>query len=91
MHNKLIVGQTPLLPLDIDGVRIWGKAEFMNPSGSIKDRPMNNILKRAMENNLLKRGDTLVEATSGNAGISFVMFCAMYGIKCVIVMPNNMS
>ena len=75
MHNKLIVGQTPLLPLDIDGVRIWGKAEFMNPSGSIKDRPMSNILKRAMENNLLKRGDTLVEATSGNAGISFAMFC----------------
>ena len=91
MHNKLIVGQTPLLPLNIDGVRIWGKAEFMNPSGSIKDRPMSNILKRAMENNLLKRGDTLVEATSGNAGISFAMFCAMYGIKCVIVMPSNMS
>ena len=57
MHNKLIVGQTPLLPLDIDGVKIWGKAEFMNPSGSIKDRPMSNILKRAMENNLLKMGD----------------------------------
>ena len=91
MHNKLIVGQTPLLPLDIDGVRIWGKAEFMNPSGSIKDRPMSNILKRAMEENLLKRGDTLVEATSGNAGISFAMFCAMYGIKCVITMPSNMS
>ena len=91
MYNKLIVGQTPLLPLDIDGVKIWGKAEFMNPSGSIKDRPMSNILKRAMENNLLKKGDTLVEATSGNAGISFAMFCAMYGIKCVIVMPSNMS
>ena len=44
MYNKLIVGQTPLLPLDIDGVKIWGKAEFMNPSGSIKDRPMSNIL-----------------------------------------------
>ena len=57
MHNKLIVGQTPLLPLDIDGVKIWGKAEFMNPSGSIKDRPMSNILNRAMENNLLKMGD----------------------------------
>lgn len=91
MYNKLTIGQTPLLPLVIDGVKIWGKAEFMNPSGSIKDRPMNNIIQRAMEHNLLKEGDTLVEATSGNAGISFAMFCAMYGIKCVIVMPSNMS
>jgi cysteine synthase A len=52
---------------------------------------MSNIINRAIENNLLKVGDTLVEATSGNAGISFAMICAQKGIKCVIVMPSNMS
>ena len=79
------MGQTPLIPIDIDGVIIWGKAEFMNPSGSVKDRPIKNILTRAVENGLLSKGGTVVEATSGNAGISFAMY------KCVIVMPSNMS
>jgi len=85
------VGQTPLIPIDIDGVIIWGKAEFMNPSGSVKDRPIKNILTRAVENGLLSKGSTVVEATSGNAGISFAMYCAEMGFKCVIVMPSNMS
>ena len=91
MENYLEVGQTPLIPIDIDGVIIWGKAEFMNPSGSIKDRPIKNILNRAVENGLLSKGGTVVEATSGNAGISFAMYCAEMGFKCVIVMPSNMS
>ena len=91
MKNYLEVGQTPLIPIDIDGVIIWGKAEFMNPSGSVKDRPIKNILTRAVENGLLSKGSTVVEATSGNAGISFAMYCAEMGFKCVIVMPSNMS
>ena len=91
MSNTLPVGKTPLIPLEIDGVLMWGKAEFMNPSGSVKDRPIQNILKRASENGLLKKGDTVVEATSGNAGISLAMYCAQEGYKCVIVMPSNMS
>ena len=91
MKNYLEVGQTPLIPIDIDGVIIWGKAEFMNPSGSVKDRPIKNILTRAVENGLLSKGGTVVEATSGNAGISFAMYCAEMGFKCVIVMPSNMS
>ena len=85
------MGQTPLIPLEIDGVTIWGKAEFMNPSGSIKDRPIKNILTKAVESGLLSKGGTVVEATSGNAGISFAMYCAEMGFKCVIVMPSNMS
>ena len=85
------MGQTPLIPIDIDGVIIWGKAEFMNPSGSVKDRPIKNILNRAVVNGLLSKGGTVVEATSGNAGISFAMYCAEMGFKCVIVMPSNMS
>ena len=91
MKNYLDVGQTPLIPLEIDGVVIWGKAEFMNPSGSIKDRPIKNILNKAFENGLLSKGDTVVEATSGNAGISFAMYCAEMGLRCVIIMPSNMS
>lgn len=91
MENYLEVGQTPLIPIDIDGVIIWGKAEFMNPSGSVKDRPIKNILNRAVENGLLSKGGTVIEATSGNAGISFAMYCAEMGFKCVIVMPSNMS
>jgi cysteine synthase A len=91
LKNYLEVGQTPLIPLEIDGVIIWGKAEFMNPSGSIKDRPIKNILTKGFENGLLSKGDTVVEATSGNAGISFAMYCAEMGLKCVIVMPSNMS
>lgn len=91
MENYLEVGQTPLIPIYIDGVIIWGKAEFMNPSGSVKDRPIKNILTRAVENGLLSKGGTVVEATSGNAGISFAMYCAEMGFKCVIVMPSNMS
>jgi cysteine synthase A len=91
LENYLEVGQTPLIPIDIDGVIIWGKAEFMNPSGSVKDRPIKNILTRAVENGLLSKGGTVVEATSGNAGISFAMYCAEMGFKCVIVMPSNMS
>lgn len=91
MNNHLQVGQTPLIPIDMDGIRIWGKAEFMNPSGSVKDRPIKNILTRAIENNLLTTGGTVIEATSGNAGISFAMYCAEMNFKCVIVMPSNMS
>ena len=91
MKTEFTIGQTPLIPLNIDGFTIWGKAEFLNPSGSVKDRPIYNILKCGFESGLLKKGDTVVEATSGNAGISFAMFCAQMGLKCVIVMPSNMS
>lgn len=91
MNNTLTVGRTPLINLVIDGISVWGKAEFMNPSGSVKDRPIKNILQRAVEHGLLKKGDTVVEATSGNAGISLAMYCAQMDYKCVIVMPSNMS
>ena len=83
------IGNTPLIPLYLEGKTIWGKAEFMNPSGSIKDRPASNIIKRALEHGELTKGGTLIEATSGNAGISFAMLCAWHGIHCVIIMPSN--
>lgn len=86
-----LVGNTPLIHLKISDVDIYAKAEFMNPSGSVKDRPMLRIIQGAMSSGSLRPGDTLVEATSGNAGISFAMLCAHFGIKCVLIMPRNMS
>jgi cysteine synthase A len=85
------VGNTPLLKFEFPKGTLWGKAEFLNPGGSVKDRPVAWILKEAIRTKKLKRGDTIVEATSGNMGISLAMFCANLGFKCIIVMPSNMS
>ena len=78
------VGKTPLIQLSD---KLYGKLEAVNPGGSIKDRPVKFILDH-MD---LKKGDTIVEATSGNTGISLAMMCAERGLKCVIVMPSDMS
>ena len=78
------VGNTPLIQLSD---KLYGKLEAVNPGGSIKDRPVKYILD-SMD---LKEGDTVVEATSGNTGISLAMMCAERGYKCVIVMPKDMS
>lgn len=85
------VGNTPLLKFPFPNGALWGKAEFLNPGGSVKDRPVAWILKVAMRNGELKPGDTIIEATSGNMGISLAMFSANLGFKCKIVMPSNMS
>ena len=78
------VGNTPLIQLSD---KLYGKLEAVNPGGSIKDRPVKYIL----DNMDLEKGDTIVEATSGNTGISLAMMCAERGYKCVIVMPSDMS
>ena len=78
------VGNTPLIQLSD---KLYGKYEAVNPGGSIKDRPVKYILDR-MD---LEEGDTIIEATSGNTGISLAMMCAERGLKCVIVMPSDMS
>ena len=78
------VGNTPLIKLSD---KLYGKLESVNPGGSIKDRPVKYILDR-MD---LKKGDKIIEATSGNTGISLAMMCAERGYKCIIVMPSDMS
>ena len=78
------VGNTPLIQLSD---KLYGKLEAVNPGGSIKDRPVKWIL----DNMDLEKGDTIIEATSGNTGISLAMMCAERGYKCVIVMPSDMS
>ena len=85
------VGNTPLIPIEFGGYTVWGKAEFMNPSGSVKDRMATYILNDAEHKGLIKKGDTLVEATSGNTGIAFAMLAAERGYKIYIIMPSNMS
>lgn len=82
------VGNTPLIKITD---KIWAKAEFMNPSGSLKDRMAVNIINDAEKRGALKRGDTIVEATSGNAGISFAWLAAERGYNIKIIMPSNMS
>lgn len=90
MINNLsnFVGNTPLIQITD---KIWAKAELMNPSGSIKDRMAINIISNAEKSGKLKKGDTIIEATSGNAGISFAWLAAERGYKIKIVMPSNMS
>ena len=86
------VGNTPLIPLKMEkDITVWGKAELMNPGGSVKDRMATYIIDDAEGRGLIKKGDTLIEATSGNTGIAFAMLAAERGYKMKIVMPSNMS
>ena len=85
------VGNTPLIPITLGNLTVWGKAEFMNPGGSVKDRMATHILNNAEKFNLIKKGDTLCEATSGNTGIAFAMLAAERGYNMKIIMPSNMS
>ncbi len=81
------VGDTPLLA--IDGV--YAKIEFLNPSGSIKARIAKYMIERAEAEGLLKPGDTIVEATSGNTGNALSMVAAVKGYRMLVVMPEGLS
>ena len=81
------VGDTPLL--EIEG--IYCKCEFLNPSGSIKARIAKYMVERAEGEGLLRRGDTIVEATSGNTGNALSMVAAVKGYRMLVVMPEGMS
>ena len=91
MRLSNYVGNTPLIPIKLGRYVVWGKCEFMNPGGSVKDRMATYILNDAENKRLIKKGDTLIEATSGNTGIAFAMLAAERGYKMKIVMPCNMS
>ncbi|MEQ1674844.1 MAG: cysteine synthase family protein [Candidatus Nitrotoga sp.] len=81
------IGSTPLI--QIDG--IWVKLEFLNPSGSIKARIAKYMIERAEHEGLLKPGDTIVEASSGNTGNAMSMVAAVKGYKMLVLMPNGLS
>ena len=82
------IGNTPLIKIS---EKLYAKAELFNPTGSIKDRPASYILNHAEKNGILNKGDTIIEATSGNMGVSFAWLAAERGYRCIIVMPSNMS
>jgi len=89
------IGHTPLIRLnsfsDQTGCEILGKAEFLNPGGSVKDRAALYIIKEAEDKGLLKPGGTVVEGTAGNTGIGLAHICNAKGYKCVIVIPDTQS
>ena len=89
------VGNTPLIRLDSfseeTGCEILGKAEFLNPGGSVKDRAALYIIQDAEEKGLLKPGGTVVEGTAGNTGIGLAHICNAKGYKCLIVIPETQS
>ncbi len=89
------IGGTPLIKLraasKATGCEIYGKAEFMNPGGSIKDRAALAIIRDAIANGALKPGGTIVEGTAGNTGIGLTLVASALGFRTVIVIPNTQS
>ena len=89
------IGNTPLIklrgPSEITGCNIYGKAEFLNPGGSVKDRAALGLIKDAEEKKLIAKGGTIVEGTAGNTGIGLCLIGNSLGYKTVIVMNDNQT
>jgi cysteine synthase A len=90
-----LIGATPLVRLarlsPEGGATVYAKCELMNPAGSVKDRPALGMVLGAERDGRLGPGATVIEATSGNTGISLAMISAVRGYRCVLVMPEDMS
>ena len=89
------IGNTPLIRLakasEVTGCNILGKAEFMNPGGSIKDRAAKYIIDDAIRRKLLKAGGTIVEGTAGNTGIGLALVGNAYNLRTIIVIPDTQA
>ncbi|MBM3773576.1 MAG: cysteine synthase family protein [Acidobacteria bacterium] len=90
------IGNTPLIRLEklargLEGIEIYGKAEFFNPGGSVKDRPALNMLLEGERSGELTPGRTILDATSGNTGIAYAMIGAARGYRVKLCMPRNAS
>ena len=89
------IGNTPLVELKRlspkPGVRIWAKLESHNPTGSVKDRVARALIEDAEEKGLIRPGQTILEPTSGNTGISLAMICKRKGYPLKVVMPDNVT
>ncbi len=90
-----LIGNTPLVllrgPSNATGSEIWGKCEYANPGGSVKDRAALYIVRDAEANGTLRPGGTIVEGTAGNTGIGLALVSNALGYKTIIVMPDNQS
>lgn len=97
VHNGLVpaIGNTPLIKLqrasEETGCTILGKAEFLNPGQSVKDRAALFIIKEAMAKGLIRKGGVIVEGTAGNTGIGLTLVGNTLGLRTVIVIPNSQS
>ena len=97
IYNNFIeaIGNTPLIrlngPSKETGCNIFGKAEFLNPGGSVKDRAALAIIKEAEEKNIIKKGGIIVEGTAGNTGIGLTLIANSKGYKSIIVMPETQT
>src|SRR2546423_9786920 len=89
------IGNTPLIrlkgPSELTGCEILGKAEFLNPGGSVKDRAALYIIRDAEQRGALRPGGTVVEGTAGNTGIGLAHICSARGYRCVIIIPETQS
>jgi S-sulfo-L-cysteine synthase (O-acetyl-L-serine-dependent) len=94
---EAVVGNTPLVPLRrltahlSPNVQVLAKAEWLNPGGSVKDRPALNILRTALADGSLAPGKRLLDSTSGNMGIAYTTLGAMLGVEVTLAMPSNAS
>ncbi len=96
LNNVLqAIGKTPLIKFNRVAshltCNVYGKCEFFNPGGSIKDRIAKEMIEQAEKSGRIKPGDTLIEATSGNTGIGIALAGAVKGYKVIITMPEKMS
>ena len=97
VNNKVLnqIGNTPLIKLkqasELTKCNIYGKAEYLNPGESVKDRAALFIVKDALKNKKLQKGGTIVEGTAGNTGIGLAVVCREYGLKLKIVIPKTQS
>ncbi len=86
-----MIGNTPMLELDIPEARVLAKLEMCNPGGSVKDRAALSMLTDAKEKGLLHADSVIIEPTSGNTGIGLCAIAAAWGLRAIIVMPDSMS
>lgn len=95
MNIERLIGNTPLVEIkhlnSNPGVQIFAKLEGQNPGGSVKDRAAYGMINQALEQGVIKKGDKLVEATSGNTGIALAMIASLAGLEMHLIMPENSS
>ena len=91
-----LIGNTPLIRLSafetgLNGVELYGKAEWFNPGGSVKDRPAANMVREGLRSGALRPGKILLDATSGNTGIAYAMIGASQGFPVKLCVPSNVT
>ncbi len=94
LYSKMtdLIGKTPIVKINSLGCdNLWAKIEYFNPAGSVKDRICFNMLQEAIKRGEVDKNTTVVEPTSGNTGVGLAFCCAVFGIKFIATMPENMS